>query len=298
LDRLRAKLIGTPESWSFAADVAPRLGKNDVVYCLDTEVGMPLAAAIHGKPNRPKLAVYVHNIDRPRGRLAAKLLRVADSIDVFFSCCSSQLEYVRDALKVSPDRTHLLLVHVDGRFFSPGPPSPGKKRPIVAAVGREQRDYATLAEAAGDLDVDVLVDAWSATARKQPGMLPREVPANMSFRQSNSRELVQLYRDADIVVVPMFPNKYAGITSLIEGLACQRPVVASRTAGLIDYLTPPDGITPIEPSNPDALRGAIVHLLEHPEESQTQARQGYESVDKRYHFEQHIETVAEYLEAL
>ena len=253
-DRLRSRLIGIPQTWSFVHDVAPRLGSNDVVYCVDAEVGIPMAAAIRRKSGRPKLAVYLHNLDRPRGRLAAKLLRIADSIDLFFSCCSSQLEFVRDYLKVPEDRTFLLLQHVDTRFFSPGPPTPGKTRPVVVAVGREQRDYATLARATQDLDVDVWVDAWSATARKQPGLLPREVPANMSFRHSKPRELVQLYRDGDVVVVPMFPNKYAGITSLIEGLACERPVVASRTRGLVDYLSPPDGISPVEPSDPDAMR--------------------------------------------
>src|SRR5208337_3009005 len=220
------------------------------------------------------------------------------------SCCAlnkrdgRSFTFVRDYLKVSEDRTFLLLQHVDTRFFSPGPPTPGKSRPVVVAVGREQRDYATLARATQDLDVDVWVDDWSATARKQPGMLPREIPANMSFRHSKPRELVQLYRDGDVVVVPMFPNKYAGITSLIEGLACERPVVASRTRGLVDYLSPPDGISPVEPSDPDAMRAAIVRLLEHQEETRIQARQGYESVDRRYHFERYIETVASRLESL
>ncbi len=297
-DRLRSRLIGIPQTWSFAHDVAPRLGRNDVVYCLDAEVGIPMAAAIRRRSGRPKLAVYLHNLDRPRGRLASKLLRIADSIDLFFSCCSSQLEFVRDYLKVSEDRTFLLLQHVDTRFFSPGPPTPGKTRPVVVAVGREQRDYATLAKATQDLDVDVRIDAWSATARTQPGMLPREIPANMSFRQSKPRELVQLYRDGDVVILPMFPNKYAGITSLVEGLACERPIVASRTRGLVDYLSPPDGISPVEPSDPDAMRAAIVRLLEHPEESRVQAHKGYESVDRRYHFDRYIETVATQLEAL
>lgn len=297
-DRLRSRLIGIPQTWSFAHDVAPRLGRNDVVYCLDAEVGIPMAAAIRRRSGRPKLAVYLHNLDRPRGRLASKLLRIADSIDLFFSCCSSQLEFVRDYLKVSEDRIFLLLQHVDTRFFSPGPPTPGKTRPVVVAVGREQRDYATLAKATQDLDVDVRIDAWSATARTQPGMLPREIPANMSFCQSKPRELVQLYRDGDVVVVPMFPNKYAGITSLVEGLACERPIVASRTRGLVDYLSPPDGISPVEPSDPDAMRAAIVRLLEHLEESRVQAHKGYESVDRRYHFDRYIETVATRLEAL
>ncbi len=120
----------------------------------------------------------------------------------------------------------------------------------------------------------------------------------MTFRHSKPTELVQLYREADVVVVPMFPNKYAGITSLVEGLACKRPIVASQTRGLADYLSPPDGISPVEPSDPDAMRAPIVQLLEHPQEAQVQARQGYESVDRRYHFDRYIETVATQLRAL
>jgi glycosyltransferase involved in cell wall biosynthesis len=96
----------------------------------------------------------------------------------------------------------------------------------------------------------------------------------------------------------MLPNKYAGITSLLEGLACQRPIVASRTVGLSDYLSPPDGITPVEPRNPAEMRAAIVSLIDHPDQARTQARQGYESVARRYNFERHLETLASRLEAL
>jgi glycosyltransferase involved in cell wall biosynthesis len=297
-DRLRARLIGTPHDWSFARAMAPRLGRNDVVYCLDAEVGVPMAAALRGRSARPKLAVYLHNLDRPRGRLAASLLRIADVVDLFVSCCSSQLEFVRDRLRVPEDRTFLLVQHVDNQFFTPGPATPGRRRPMVASVGLERRDYVTLAAATRDLDLDVCVDAWSPNARKMARTFPAETPANLTFRSSKPAELVQLYRDADVVVVSMFPNKYAGITSLVEGLACERPVVASRTVGLADYLSQPDGITAVEPCDPGAMRAAIVRLLEHPEEARTQARRGYESVERCYDFDRYIEVVAERLQAL
>ena len=297
-DRLRARLIGTPQGWSIARDMAPRLGRNDVVFCLDADVGVPMADALRGRADRPKLVVYLHNLDRPRGRLGADLFRMAETVDLFTSCCSSQLEFVRDRYKVSEDRTLLLLQHVDNRYFTPGPPSPGKRRPAIASVGLEKRDYVTLAEATKDMDVDVWVDAWSPNARKMARAFPPETPANMSYRTSKSTELVQLYRDADVVVVSMFPNNYAGLTTLIEALACERPIVASRTIGLADYLSPPDGITGVEPCDPAAMRAAIVRLLDHPEEARAQGRRGYESVARRYDFDRYIEMVAERLEAL
>jgi glycosyltransferase involved in cell wall biosynthesis len=296
-DRLRSHLLGSPQGWSFARVMASRLGRNDVIFCLDAEVGAPMAATLRGRSNRPKLVVYLHNLDRPRGRVGASLFGIADCVDLFTSCCSSQLEFVRNRFNVSKDRTLLLLQHVDNKFYTPGPPNPGKRRPMIASVGLERRDYVTLAAAAKDLDADVWVDAWSPNARRMARAFPAEIPPNMTFRTNTSTELVQLYRNADIVVVSMFPNKYAGLTTLVEGLACERPVVASRTIGLADYLVPND-VTTVEPCNPGSMRAAIVRLLENPEEARAQARRGYESVARRYDFDRYIEMVADRLEAL
>jgi glycosyltransferase involved in cell wall biosynthesis len=297
-DRLRSRLVGSPKSWSLARTLAARLGSDDVVYCLDADMGLPLAGAFRRAASRPKQAVFLHNLDRPRGRLAAKLVRAADTVNLFCSCCSSQLEFVQEWLKVSPDRTFLLREHLDNRFFTPGPPTPGKTRPVVASVGLERRDYVTLAAATRDLDIEVRVAAWSAFARKQSKTFPAEIPANMIIRSYQPKELVQLYRDANVVVVSMLPNKYAGITTLIEGLACRRPVVATRTRGLVDYLTPPGGISVVEPGDSAAMRAAIVRLLEHPEEALAQAQTGYESVERLYDFDRYIETIASRLESL
>jgi glycosyltransferase involved in cell wall biosynthesis len=296
-DRFRSRLLGSPEGWSFAREMASRLGRNDVVFCLDAEVGAPMAAMLRGKSDRPKLVVYLHNLDRPRGRLGASLFRIADSVDLFTSCCSSQLEFVRDRFNVSEDRTLLLLQHVDNKFYTPGPAATGKKRPLIASVGLERRDYVTLAAAVKDLDVDLVVDAFSPNARKMTQTFPAELPVNMTYCRSSSTELVQLYRDADLVVVSMFPNKYAGLTTLVEALACERPVIASRTIGLSDYLVPNE-ITTVEPCNPEDMRAAIVRLLKHPEDARAQARRGYESVAQRYDFDNYIEMVAERLEVL
>jgi len=296
-DRLRSRLLGSPGGWSFAREMASRLGRNDVIFCLDAEVGVPMAATLRGRSDRPKIVVYLHNLDRPRGRVGGSLFGIADCVDLFISCCSSQLEFVRNRFNVSEDRTLLLLNHIDNKFYTPGPPTSGKRRPVIASVGLERRDYVTLAAAAADLDVDVWVDAWSPNARRMARAFPTVIPPNMTFRTNTSAGLVQLYRDADLVAVSMFPNKYAGLTTLVEALACERPVVASRTIGLADYLVP-GAVTTVEPCNPGAMRAAIVRLLENPEEASSQARRGYQSVARRYDFDRYIEMVAERVEAL
>ena len=90
VDRIRSKLIGTPECWSFARDLAARLGRGDVIYCFEEIVGVPVAAALRRSIDRPKLVLNFVNLDRPRGRLAAKLFRIADTVDLFCTCSSRQ----------------------------------------------------------------------------------------------------------------------------------------------------------------------------------------------------------------
>ena len=170
---------------------------------------------------------------------------------------------------------------------------------MIASVGLEHRDYRTLAAATHDLDVDVKVAAWSAFASRRARTFPEAIPANMAIQAYKTPELVQLYRDADVTVVSLYPCRHpAGITAMMEAMACGCPVVVTRTEGLVDYLSPPDGLSIIELSDPAAMREAIVRLLEHPDQAQAQARQGYESIDGRYGFEQGVETIARRLESL
>jgi hypothetical protein len=68
--------------------------------------------------------------------------------------------------------------------------------------------------------------------------------------------------------------------------------------GLADYLSPPDGITSVEPSDSAALREAILRLIQDPEAAGAQARRGYESVASRYDFDLYTEKVAGILQAL
>jgi glycosyltransferase involved in cell wall biosynthesis len=299
-DKLRTRLIGTPQSWALARELAARLGPDDVIYCVDESSGIPMASALHGKADRPKLAVSLTNMDRPRGWLTGRLLRFANSVDVFLACCRTQFEFLRKTVGVAEERMCLVLAHLDESFFTPGPATPGKTRPVIAAAGMEKRDYRTLAEATKDLDADVKISAWSRDAAPLAKSFPPELPANMA-RQGYLEypELRQLYRDADVVVVSVFPCTYAaGVTSMMEGMACARPVVVTRTRGLDDHLIPPDGLSIIEPGDPAAMRAAIERLLRDPQEARTLAEAGHSAGVRRFAFNTHLETVAGRLAAL
>ena len=289
-DKVRAKIAGGPRHWAMARKLAGRLDGDDLVYCSGEDVGIPVAALCGARRDRPKIVVYFHNITRARGRAALRLFRVADRIDLFVTGAPMQADFLRGKLHLSEDRFFFLTEQTDTRFFTPGPASAEKRRPIIASAGLERRDYRTLAEATRNLDVDVRVTGYSKDAAVMARAFPETLPANMSVRYYEWPELVQLYRDADLVAISLFENKYTGgINTFMEAMSCRRPVIVTRTEGLRDYVETPGIVTTVEPGDPAGLRKAIVHLLEHPEEAKAQAQRGYEIALERHNSERWVE---------
>jgi glycosyltransferase involved in cell wall biosynthesis len=299
LDRIRSKIAGRPEHWALARTLSEQLTSDDLIYCTGEDVGIPVAALCGAKPNRPKIAVTMHEIDRPRGRVALKLFRLAHRIDLFLPVAPPNFDFLRRYLRLPETRIRRLPEQTDTTFFTPGPPSPDKRRPVIASAGLEKRDYRTLAEATQDLEVDVKISGFSADTRPNSRAFPKTMPANMSRRFYSWPELVQLYRDADVVAVSLTDSKCcAGITTLLEAMACRRPVVVTRTQGLADYLATPGTVTTVNPGDPAGLRQAIVNLLNNPQEAQAQAQRGYELVIKLHNSEQYVEALTAQLALL
>lgn len=290
LDKIRAKLVGRPEHWALARHLAANLTSEDVVFCIGEDVGIPIAMMSGNKPNSPKISVFFHNIDRPRGRFILKLLGLHKHIDLFMACSSYQINFLKDYLNLPENRLWLILEQTDTDFFKPGAISPNKTRPIIASVGLEKRDYRILAEATKDLDIDVKISGFSKDAKVLAQAFPEVMPNNMSRRFYEWPELRQLYRDADIVVVSLVDNKYAaGVQVLLEGMACRRPVIVTETAGIKDYITKEGVATIVKPGDLEGLKRAIKYLLNNPEIAQEQAEKGYKQVTNYHNSEQYID---------
>jgi hypothetical protein len=93
----------------------------------------------------------------------------------------------------------VLLEQTDTQFFTPGSVSGEKKRQTVVSVGLEKRDCRLLATATADLDVDVKISGFSKDAKALSQAFPDTMPENMSRQFYESPDLVQLYRDADLI---------------------------------------------------------------------------------------------------
>jgi glycosyltransferase involved in cell wall biosynthesis len=299
VDRLRSHLISKPEQWALARSLAETLDGDDVIYCTGEDIGIPILALCGAKPNRPKIVVFFHTVNRLRVRASLKLFRAWERIDLFVSNTQPQIDLILRYLQVPKNRVYKLPEQIDTRFFSPGPVSADKQRPIIASVGLEKRNYKILADATADLDVDVKISGFSRDVKPLVKSFPKTMPANMSRRFYEWNELVQLYRDADIVVVSLFESiDSAGVTALIEAMACCRPVICTLTKGLKDYLQTPGTVTVVEPEDLNGLRQAIIHLLDNPNEAQAQAKRGYELVSQHHNSEDFVENLAKLLQSV
>ncbi|BAZ44751.1 putative glycosyl transferase [Chondrocystis sp. NIES-4102] len=292
-DKLRGKITGIPHFWSYARRITQDLGSDDCIYCEGEQLGIAVAAVAGQKKHKPKIAVHFHNINRPRGKLSLKLFKAAENIDLFIVHCRAQYEFLQNYLNLPPSKLGYFWYPTDCQFFTPGKASSNKTRPLIVSVGLENRDYRVLAAATENLDVDVKIAGFSQFTSRLPDNFPSKLPANMSNSSYTLPQLLQLYHDADIVVVCIEPSNWsAGATALIEAMACGKPIILTKTEGLKEYITDEGAIMGVKPSDPEALRQAIAHLLANPQQAQTMAEKAYQLALQRHQIEQEVEAIA------
>ncbi len=297
LDRLRARLAPGDPLWAMARALKSRTGPGDAVFFSSEAGGLQFAAICDDAATRPRIALFVHNVDRPKARLAMKLWDFRSRVDLFLACSQRQVDFLRGFLSLPPERVRHVWDHTDTRFFTPGPVSADKQRPLVVSVGLEQRDYKTLAAATADLPIDVRISGFSQDAAAMALTFPQTLPANMTRRFYSWPDLVQLYRDADVVVVSCHENKYAaGVQSLMEASACRRPVIATATEGLASYLD--DSVVRVPPGDAAAMRQAITAMLADPRAGAARAERGHVLARERYDMDRYVDELAGAVRAL
>ncbi|MGZ8766675.1 MAG: glycosyltransferase, partial [Acidimicrobiia bacterium] len=93
--------------------------------------------------------------------------------------------------------------------------------------------------------------------------------------------IVELYAEAEIAVVP---SLYEGFSlPAIEAMACGVPLVAT-TGGALPEVVGPDGVSArtVAPNDPSALAGAILELLEDPDQRARIGASGRDRVLDRF----------------
>jgi len=294
LDIIRSKIIGKPQHWALARSLSKQLHSDDVIFCVGEDVGFPIARLCGAKVAPPKIAVFVHNINQLQGRLALKLLNVQEWVDLFVTISPVQADFLRNSLCLPHKRVCQVVEAppTDISFFTPGPASPKKLRPMIGSRDLQKRDYQTLADATQDLNVDVKICAFSPDAKALKQALPKVMPTHMSYCFYDWCELVQFYRDSDIVVISVVENNSpASLNTLFEAMACRRPVIITRSSGIIANLIDAGIVTGVNPGDIVGLKQAIAKLLNDPQKAFEQAQQGYEVVLNQFNHHKYTQAL-------
>jgi glycosyltransferase involved in cell wall biosynthesis len=102
-------------------------------------------------------------------------------------------------------------------------------------------------------------------------------------------ELTAAFLEADAVVLPARRDRKGDVEGLgvvlIEGLACGRPVIGTRSGGIVDVVRDGETGVLVPPDNAPALADAIRRLAADPEGAREMGRRGREDVALRFGWE-------------
>ncbi len=182
------------------------------------------------------------------------------------------------------ERVAMVANGLDTEIFCPDPGAP-RQGPQLLCVGRASdpnKGVRTLIEALARLPESVqltLVDDANTQALRWARELNCAARLQVAGRVSLAR-LVQLYRQAQIVVVP---SRFEGFgLPAAEAMACGTPVVACRAGALTELLAQTGGGVGVPRDNPEALARALQALLENPARRAELGEQGRSGVVAHY----------------
>lgn len=245
----------------------------DVIVTDGEQVGIPLAllCRLLGRGSAAHVMVC-HVLSTRSKRLLLRTARLAGVIDRYLLYSSWQAQFVRTELRVPEERIVLTPFMVDTDFFDTNGASDlaaVDSRPLICSAGLERRDYHTLMEAVDGLAVDVIIAAgskWSKQSFDRTGAVPENVTLKRFDELSDLRDA---YEQARFVVMPLEDVDFqAGITTILEAMSMELPVICTRTRGQTDTIVDGETGCYVGVGDVDGLRSAIVDLIENEDKTQ------------------------------
>jgi glycosyltransferase involved in cell wall biosynthesis len=255
-------------------------------------------ARAHGPGCIPNLAMCAHKRN-PRTlptayRTAGRALAALEQADLAISYSSA----VDRHLAVNGLEQRRVVPYFPTVSVRAGSGHEGRRRVVFAGRIVTSKGIATLIRAAREVDGEFVVcgDGWQLPAMRK---LARRlgVQDRIDFKGWLDPDgLAQEMAEASVVVVPSLWPEPFGIVG-IEAFAAGRPVVASATGGIGDWLD--DGVSglSVAPGDAPALARALSELLDDPERQRAMGEAGRASVAERFSLARHVEAIAEAYQA-
>jgi glycosyltransferase involved in cell wall biosynthesis len=296
----------------------------DAVLTDGEHIGIPLALLLKlSRATTPHVTIG-HRITAQKKRPFFRWLRVHTHITRIALHSQRQIELAIEQLGIPAAQLAFVPYQADAAFWRP---LPVQEERMICSAGLEFRDYPTLYRAIEGLDVQAVIGAASHWSHRRNTALTANRPPNVTVDSFDYVALRDLYARAAGVVVPLDDVDFqAGITTILEAMAMGKPVIVTHTQGQVDVIedrrkvtrgTPPREPMPrpvsllhtiaeqqdvtlepngfyVPPRDADALRRAIVYLLDHPDERARLGAAGRRAVDRLMN----VDCFAERLRAL
>ena len=118
----------------------------------------------------------------------------------------------------------------------------------------------------------------------------------MRVRRFSQHELRDLYAMSEFLVMPLFEVEFqAGVTAILEGMAMEKAVVCSKTAGQTDIVVDHENGLYVPPEDANALHDAINYLLQHPAEAAKMGKNGRSLIENEMNLKNYVERLNGYI---
>ena len=218
-----------------------------------------LLKRLSGRKNLPLIA-WCFNLAQPYGGIKGTLARFClPAVDLFVVHSRAEIAIYSDWLQLPPER--FVFVPLSAELPAGAAWAEQPDAPYIVALGTANRDYALLAEAAGQLGYPTIIVAGQhATAHIEP-------PPCVSFRSGLTlAQCHQLALHSRINVIPIADvDAPSGQVTVIESMMRGVPLVATACAGTNDYIA--DGVDGIlvPPKDVPAMVSALRTVWENAE---------------------------------
>lgn len=237
---------------------APRGGAGIVTGFPQLAAAAALLKLVFRRRDVP-LVAWCFNLGRTPGGWKARLARlVLAQIDVFVVHSRRDVALYAAWLGLPAERFVFVPLSIQD---APRAVREDEAAPFVLAMGSANRDYRTLAAAAGILGVPTVIVAG---AHAVEGV---SLPPNVTVRSGLSiTECHELCGRARVNVVPLRNTAFtSGQVTVLDAMMLGKAVVATRAAGTEDYVAEGRNGLLVEPEDPAALAAAIAALWDDPE---------------------------------
>jgi glycosyltransferase involved in cell wall biosynthesis len=270
------------------------LDQYEVVLSDGEHLGIPLALAMGAQGAKARHVMIGHQLVTRSKEPFFKLLQAHRRIDRVILHSRHHMEATHTRLGIEESKLLLIPYGIDADFWHPQRTTEER---LVLAPGRDHRDFATLARACVALNCALFATLGSLHSRQARAAMPDEWPPNFHSEFLDFPGLRNMYSKASVVVVPMMPVDFpAGITSVLEGMAMGKAVVATATAGLDGVIEDGETGRTVPPGDSDRMADVVARLLNDPAERARLGTNARQAVLENFGLDMYCAGLADQLE--